>query len=217
MTGLRERKKAAARHAIAEVAMELFEQRGYDAVTYTDIAAAADVATKTVFNYFPTKEDLVLGSRRRLEQALLDAVAQREPGVSALSAVLDCTLVVLKELESLPKRRRERFHSVLTSSPTLTERLRSRTLETERTLAQHLAMESGAAPGDLRPALAASSLMALWHLAFFANGSCGATEAPGKPAEERIRDAARLLAEGLSTLGEEKSGRQSGQSGPPTI
>jgi len=65
--GLRERKKRQTREAIAQAAMALFVEHGFDAVTVADVARAADVSEKTVFNYFPAKEDLVLlgGEERR--------------------------------------------------------------------------------------------------------------------------------------------------------
>ena len=56
--GLRETKKLATRQQIADVAMRLFVQRGFDQVTVAEVAAEAGVSEKTVFNYFPTKEDL---------------------------------------------------------------------------------------------------------------------------------------------------------------
>ena len=59
MEGLRERKKRQTREAIAAAAMALFHARGFDEVTVAEVARAADVSEKTVFNYFPTKEDLV--------------------------------------------------------------------------------------------------------------------------------------------------------------
>ena len=58
--GLRERKKQRTREDIAAAAMALFSARGFDDVTVADVARAADVSEKTVFNYFPTKEDLVV-------------------------------------------------------------------------------------------------------------------------------------------------------------
>lgn len=58
-TGRRERKKQLTRQAISDVATSLFLERGFDDVTVAQIAAAADVAVQTVFNHFPTKEDLL--------------------------------------------------------------------------------------------------------------------------------------------------------------
>ena len=63
--GLRERKKRQTREAIAQAAMALFVARGFDAVTVADVARAADVSEKTVFNYFPAKEDLVFARAAR--------------------------------------------------------------------------------------------------------------------------------------------------------
>ncbi|WP_018681402.1 TetR/AcrR family transcriptional regulator [Actinokineospora enzanensis] len=58
--GLRARKKARTRDAIAAAATALFLERGFDAVSVAEVAATADVSKMTVFNYFPTKEDLVM-------------------------------------------------------------------------------------------------------------------------------------------------------------
>src|SRR3954471_6586926 len=63
--GLRERKKRAAREAIAATARRLFAERGFDAVTVAEVAVAADVSEKTVFNHFATKEDLAFAGREQ--------------------------------------------------------------------------------------------------------------------------------------------------------
>ena len=68
--GLRESKKLHTRQQIADEAMRLFVTRGFDHVTVAEIAAAAGVSQKTVFNYFPTKEDLVFDEVPRREAAL---------------------------------------------------------------------------------------------------------------------------------------------------
>src|SRR3954447_1113371 len=85
-TGLRERKKQQTRELIAETARRLFSERGFEAVTIAEIARAADVSAQTVFNYFPTKEDLVYWRLGDFEHELLAAVRERADGESALAA-----------------------------------------------------------------------------------------------------------------------------------
>ena len=93
--GLRERKKERTRQAIAEAAQRLFQERGFEAVPVAEVAAAADVSEKTVFNYFPTKEDLFFDEVDEREAALLAAISERKPGESIPAAlrrvqVTDC-------------------------------------------------------------------------------------------------------------------------------
>src|SRR6476660_8588687 len=84
-TGLRERKKQATREQIARVAMQLFAKRGFDAVTVAEVADAAGVSEKTVFNYFPVKEDLVFGGGEGRWAALLDAIENRPAGAPLIA------------------------------------------------------------------------------------------------------------------------------------
>ncbi|PXX71344.1 TetR family transcriptional regulator [Nocardia tenerifensis] len=94
--GLRERKKVRLRETIAETAIRMFLESGFDRVSITDIARAAEVSRRTLFAYFPTKEDLVLQRfadhedepartvrNRRTDQPPLDAL--REARLAALS------------------------------------------------------------------------------------------------------------------------------------
>ncbi|RCG15610.1 TetR/AcrR family transcriptional regulator [Streptomyces diacarni] len=78
-TGRRERKKAATRKKIADVALRLFLDRGYDAVGIRDVAAEADVAVTTLFSHFGSKEALVFAQDEGFEQRLTQAVADRAP------------------------------------------------------------------------------------------------------------------------------------------
>src|SRR5215204_3045422 len=84
--GLRERKKLKTRQLIAETARALFTERGFEAVTVAEIARTADVSEKTVFNYFPTKEDLVYWRLESFEAELLETIRGRAPGESVLAA-----------------------------------------------------------------------------------------------------------------------------------
>src|SRR5436305_3962270 len=84
--GLRERKKQRTRQLIAETARALFVEHGFERVTIAQVAHAADVSEQTVFNYFPTKEDLVYWQLGSFEERLLAAVADRSSGESVLAA-----------------------------------------------------------------------------------------------------------------------------------
>lgn len=84
--GLRERKKAETRAAIAAAAARLFARAGFHAVTMIQVAAAADVSEQTVYNYFPTKEALVFDRVDDLQQGLLDVVADRDTGIDLVEA-----------------------------------------------------------------------------------------------------------------------------------
>jgi AcrR family transcriptional regulator len=89
--GLRERKKQATRRALQQAALRLVAERGLDKVTVEEIAAAADVATRTFFNYFSTKEEALLGRDPDKQAAFVAALADRpaeEDPVTAMHAVL---------------------------------------------------------------------------------------------------------------------------------
>ncbi|WP_166026460.1 TetR/AcrR family transcriptional regulator [Streptomyces chilikensis] len=85
--GRRERKKAATRQRIADTALRLFLDRGYDAVGIRDVAAEADVAVTTVFSHFASKEALVFEQDEDFEQRLVRAVTDRAPHEPFLPAL----------------------------------------------------------------------------------------------------------------------------------
>jgi AcrR family transcriptional regulator len=85
--GLRERKKQRTREQIIEAAMRLFAERGYQATTITDIATAADVAPRTFFAYFPSKEAVVFHNVDRDLDSLASALRDRLPGETAFDGL----------------------------------------------------------------------------------------------------------------------------------
>jgi AcrR family transcriptional regulator len=97
--GLRDRKKQQTRQLIYETAARLFAERGFESVTVAEIAREADVSDVTVFNYFPTKDDLFFGGMEFFEERLIEAVRSRAPGVSVLTAFCEPVVDGLARLE----------------------------------------------------------------------------------------------------------------------
>ncbi|MDH6579925.1 TetR/AcrR family transcriptional regulator [Kitasatospora sp. MAP5-34] len=93
-TGRRAQHKAATREALHQAALRMFEERGYDATTVKDIAAAASVTERTFFRYFPSKEDLVLGELSDLVPLLAEGIRRRPADEPPLRAVLAALLTV---------------------------------------------------------------------------------------------------------------------------
>ena len=85
--GLRERKKARTRQLIADTAARLFAERGYEHVAVTDVAREAEVAEQTVYNYFPTKEQLVTDREQQVQDRLCELIRSRPPAVSPAAAI----------------------------------------------------------------------------------------------------------------------------------
>lgn len=169
-TGLRERKKQRTREAIAETAWRLFAQRGFDHVPIAEIAREADVSEATVFNYFPTKEDLVFHRMEVFEQELLDAVRDRDPGESIVQAFGRFVLAPRGFLGSNDPQASEGLRTVarvLTSSQALIARQREILESYTSSLAASIAQELGMAADDVEPWVLANALIGV-HRALIA-------------------------------------------------
>jgi AcrR family transcriptional regulator len=128
--GLRELKKEQTRRRITETAQRLFGERGFDAVTVAQVARAAEVAEATLFNYFPTKEDLFYSGLEAFGDRLIDAVRQRPAGEPALVSVRSFLLQTGGQLAQIAAGDREALERarttarVIAASPALRARER---------------------------------------------------------------------------------------------
>jgi AcrR family transcriptional regulator len=159
--GLRERKKQQTRQHIFEAARRLFERRGFDAVTVAEVAREADVSEVTVFNYFPTKEDLYYGGMQFFEEQLLEAVLNRPRGESAARAFGRRLLASTDGLRSADRVAGiSKSARVAAASPSLAAREREIVERYARRLGAILAEETGTAPEDVEPLAVAWALIA---------------------------------------------------------
>jgi len=122
--GLRERKKRERRKAISDIAMALFEERGYDAVTVAEIARAADVSEQTVFNYFPAKEDLVFDEDEAMRDRLVEAIRDRPPGASLVEGFRRVPEAMLDRLDRFEGVPLVGMATIVSGSPALQRRAR---------------------------------------------------------------------------------------------
>lgn len=188
--GLRERKKRRTRQHINEVATALFVRRGFDQVTIAEVAEAAEVSVNTVYNYFPTKEDLVLPPEEASPQRLADIVRARPAGQSAAGAVLE-------QLRAEVARRDRKLGlspgfgpvlAMMRAAPTLLARLEALGGQMTAALAEVLAEETGADVADPLPRVVAHQLGGLHSLVYAELGARLATGAqPGELAEAASR------------------------------
>ena len=203
-TGLRERKKEQTRQLIAETARRLFAERGFDRVSVAQIAREADVSQQTVFNYFPTKEDLVYWRLESFEQELLSTISEREPGepvLAAFSRFLRQPRGLLGKHDPEARERLAALTTMIMDSPALLAREQQIMAGYTDSLAALIADEQGAAPEDIEPWVAANAMMGV-HRALVRHARRRVVEGMRHPklaAEVRARaeEALALLDAGL--------------------
>jgi AcrR family transcriptional regulator len=158
--GLRERKKQRTREAIVEAAFELFDERGFDGTTIADIAEAADIAPRTFFSYFPSKDDVVFHDFEKNYAMVASWLRDREPGTNAIDALRAGLAGVRGEAgaERLrEKRLRKRLARENESLAAHSQHLMGKFAEL---IAEGAAQDLGDEPGDLRPRLVAAAATA---------------------------------------------------------
>ncbi|KAA6222942.1 TetR family transcriptional regulator [Streptomyces albofaciens JCM 4342] len=154
--GRRERKKARTRKALADAALELFLERGFEQVSVKEIADAADVSVTTLFKHFAGKEALVFDLDDDIEAALVAAVRDRAPGRSVPQAL--CDYVLLTE-DQAAQHDFAPFARLVADTPALRDYAHRMWMRHETALARAIAQEAGAPEDD--PACAALAHFAL--------------------------------------------------------
>ena len=157
--GHRERKKQTVRENIERAALQLFAEHGYDATTLAEIAEAAEIAPRTIFAYFQSKEDILFCDEPMFHQRLEHALTQRPPGATTVDALHD----FLSSPDASDARARLR-QRIIAASQGLGTRERARSAGLERIIAQSIARDLNASDEDIRPLLAAASVTVAFTL-----------------------------------------------------
>jgi len=157
--GLRERKKQRTREAIVDAALRLFDERGFEQTTIADIAEAADIAPRTFFGYFPSKEDVVFADFPEQVEALSRRLRERDEDETAIDALRAVIRDALEHADLTDERELCRKR-VVKQSETLDAHRRALMGRMEDILAEAVARDFGNQPGDLRPPMIASAAVA---------------------------------------------------------
>ena len=159
MDGHRERKKQRTREQIVEAAFGLFAERGYQATTLADIAAAADIAPRTFFSYFPSKEAVVFHNFDGILASVQAALEQRPDGETTLDMLRNW---VGRELSPDQRIRDEEAlrQQLCREDPGLAAFQQHQQAKFQDVLRIGVARDLGEPPGGLRPKLVAAAMMA---------------------------------------------------------
>ncbi len=171
--GLRERKKRLMRQQLSDTATEMFMERGFDAVRVTEIAEACGVSEKTVFNYFPTKESLILDRLESTMASLRTGLA--EPGVTPVEAALRILDHELGAMTSWLAAQDDpvqagamiqRFGALIQATPSLRAHQSDMMDQFVAVAAANLAERAAMSADDPEPQIAATALLGLWRIQF---------------------------------------------------
>jgi AcrR family transcriptional regulator len=220
--GLRERKKRLMRQQISDTATAMFIERGFDHVRVSEVAAACGVSEKTVYNYFPTKETLLLDREDAMAADIRAALGPGAPRVSPVDAIVRTLAAQADELASswtasgfLEMSGLRRFTDMIQQTPSLRATQIDMMERLTQVAAEAMAARAGVNPEDPEPQIAADALLGLWRIYFhalrrYSDEHHTPTEVLGEAMLE-VRRAARLIDTGLWSFGvavQGRSGRQ---------
>ncbi|MEU8707955.1 TetR family transcriptional regulator [Streptomyces sp. NPDC048565] len=209
--GLRERKKRMLRRQLSDTATEMFMERGFDAVRVSEVAAACGVSEKTVFNYFPTKESLVLDLGAVTSDSVRTALADPDlPPVEAALRILSGELtdvtswLTAQDDAAEAKAEFLRFGALIRSTPSLRAYQRDMADEQSVVAAEALSQRCAGSPDDPELQITAAALLALWPIQARALRRHLSGARPLDQLHDAVTDdvrrAARLLETGLNSL-----------------
>jgi AcrR family transcriptional regulator len=209
--GLRERKKAQSRLAISNVATKMFIERGFDDVTVTEVAAAADVSVATIFNYFETKEELFFDREGEIVAAQRRFIVGRKAGETITSVLHREFLAAIDAQVPQLMAHGASFLRTIEGSSALRARVRLGFEKAEAQLAETIAEETDAVAGDPTPQIVAAMLVAIQRTLIESAGAAALRGDAVASTKRRLRQACDrafvLLEGGVRGYGKKKAGR----------
>lgn len=157
--GLRERKKTERRSGIEAAALDLFAHQGFDATTTEQIANAADIAPRTFFSYFPTKEDVVLADYAQRLERIVGELSHRPGDEEPWDALRASMLAVAADYDAEREQLIVRF-GIMAECPSVLARSLALQAGWEDNLATAMADRLVSEPGDVTPRLMAAAALA---------------------------------------------------------
>jgi AcrR family transcriptional regulator len=136
---LRDRKRARTRQALVDAALELFERDGYEQTTVADIAAAAEIGTRTFFSYFASKEELLFPESDARVRATVEAIASRRPDEGPAEVLLRALRTVGQDSDDMTGRLAALRLRLTRTVPAVRGRGLQIQLDAQREIARHLA------------------------------------------------------------------------------
>jgi AcrR family transcriptional regulator len=194
--GLRERKKQKTHELIATTALALFAERGYQATTVAEIAEAAELSERTVFAYFPTKEDILFSDHLAFEEGLAEALAQRPGDSSALDVLRD---FIVEHLSRFDHQARLRWR-IVSHDELLHSHQRARQAAFGEVIAAAIAVDLGEEIDDLRPQLVTAAVIAAFTATYEHRFSVRSRSASRDQAVAVIDEAITFLRGGLEAI-----------------
>ena len=159
MPGLRERKKQRTRDTIVREALRLFRKRGFDATTVAEIAEAADIAPRTFFAYFDTKEAVVFHDFDAIRDRFAERLRTRAEGESTFDALRAWVVELLEEQDPHGPGKDAR-RELIRKTPALEARDRENHAAFAALIAESVADELGLPADSLRPRMVAAAAVA---------------------------------------------------------
>jgi AcrR family transcriptional regulator len=188
---LRERKKLRTRRALADAALRLFAEKGYDATTIDELADAAEVSKSTFFRFFPAKEAAAIEAEAELWVAYLSELAERTPAVNGtvLAGLHDTLVAAVTSLDSSWDERFLATRRLIAAEPALLAYVQHYRATVQGEVARCLAGRLGLDPDDLRLHILAELAVATWSIAgrhWVRNGGHGGRKALIKRFDDTI-------------------------------